>query len=345
MPKGYRREILATFIFIVMGFCLGPAIAWVLWPGSPELPTYGWEETAYSNYEPGGAGCQPSQLDRLPTNRERLRKREACEDSAEQYRIQTNDLKQQTRAADAAAASVWIAEWQSKATVFGLIVGFYTLAAAVAAAIFAKRASDETKRGADAAERAIDDSRSIGEAQARAYLTVTKAGFSIDCEPRDHPSLPAFKLKLEFRNSGQTPAVNVSYYCTAVVVPWRDRAVLPILDTIPHENYVNNITPDKPSDFEASCFGIAVYWREYVAGWRTVNHNTPFGDIPMLAIYGVVIYDDIFGKTFRSRFVFALEGHEPKEKVAFAKDDLPTLQTSMPVFEHIGSRASYIKTG
>ena len=204
MLRGNWRIFLAAIGFLVAVLGLGSAIAWVLWPGSSDLPTYGWQETAYSDYEPGGTSCQPAEINRLRPNAKRASQREACENAAEQYRIQTNDLKQQTRAADAAVASVLIAEWQSKATVFGLIVGFYTLAAASAAAIFAKQAADETRRSAEAAESAVAEARRIGEAQVRCYASVGTVVLEFERSG-------ALLLQLVVNNAGQSPAKEVRW--------------------------------------------------------------------------------------------------------------------------------------
>lgn len=150
MLRGYRRIIIATLGVVVFIIVVSTGVAYALWPPASFLPDYGWQETAHSNYQPDAGSCHPARIKILRTDAERLRKRESCEDAAEQHRLQTNDLIQQTRAANAATQSFYISEWQSRATVLGLIVGLFTLAAAAAAAVFAKRAADETKRSADA---------------------------------------------------------------------------------------------------------------------------------------------------------------------------------------------------
>ncbi len=151
-----NRGIIVAIIGLLTGVAsLGILVAWVMWPGTARLPTYEWDKTAYSEYQAGGASCKPAAIAALTTDGERSRKRETCEDAKEQHRISTNDLKQQTRAADAAAAAVTVAEWQAKATVLGLVIGLYTLLAAAAAAIFARQAAGETRRGAEAAEQSL----------------------------------------------------------------------------------------------------------------------------------------------------------------------------------------------
>lgn len=199
MPRGYRRTILTLVGFVAAGLLVGYGLAVLLWPGTPSLPDYGWQETATSGYQPGGRSCEPAQIRALRTNAERASKSEACEQAAEQHRLDTNDLIQQTRAANAATEAVWIAEWQSKATVFGLIVGFFTLAAATAAAIFAKQAADETRRSAEAAESAVAVTQRIGEAQVRCYMSMTSAVIGV-------AENGLITIQPVMKNYGQSPA-------------------------------------------------------------------------------------------------------------------------------------------
>jgi hypothetical protein len=212
MLRGHRGIVAALIGFLIGALGLGSLLAWILWPGSPDLPSYGWQDTAYSDYQAGGTSCKPEEIRALPADRERLRKREACEDAAEQHRINTNDLIQQTRAADAAAAGVWVAVWQSRATVFGLIVGFYTLAAAAFAAFYAREAAAHTassvieaKRAADAAETALRDSMVANTAQLRAYLTIKRVYIKQGARNA---------IWVDIANTGQTPAFSVKIQST-----------------------------------------------------------------------------------------------------------------------------------
>jgi hypothetical protein len=176
-------------------------MAVLLWPRTAALPNYEWDKTAYSEYSPGGASCQPAAIAALPTERERARKREACEEAAEQHRIDTNDLKQQTRSADAAAAAVVVAEWQAKATVLGLIIGFYTLVAAASAAYFAALAGS-------AAQGSLALERHAKSAQVRPYLYVDHIDL-VEREPHE------YRVTIWFKNYGSTPArhIQVRSFC------------------------------------------------------------------------------------------------------------------------------------
>jgi hypothetical protein len=109
-----------------------------------------------------------------------------------------SDLCAQWKAADAARSAA------NAAWVFGTIgtlIGALTLIAASAAAFFAKKAADHTETAANAAADAVTETRRIGEAQVRAYLTIEK----LECRrARDGVS-----FKATVRNSGNSPALAV----------------------------------------------------------------------------------------------------------------------------------------
>ncbi|AZO57450.1 MULTISPECIES: hypothetical protein [unclassified Mesorhizobium] len=101
----------------------------------------------------------------------------------------------------------------------GTVVGAFTLFAAIAAALYAREAAKHTETGsiqaersAKAAEDAIVASREIGEAQARAYISVTKAWFENNAK-----ALP--KIIIQVRNSGQSPAYDLRAVYRACTEP------------------------------------------------------------------------------------------------------------------------------
>jgi hypothetical protein len=130
-----------------------------------------------------------------------------------------SDLCAQWKAADAAKDSAYWARQSYRLIFAGTVVGAFTLFAAIAAALYAREAarhtetgSIQTERSAKAAEDAIAVSREIGEAQARAYISVTKAWFeTID------KALP--KIILQVRNSGQSPAYDLQVVYRACSEP------------------------------------------------------------------------------------------------------------------------------
>jgi hypothetical protein len=69
----------------------------------------------------------------------------------------------------------------------------------------ANRSLDESRRSADAAEKAIAQTREVGEAQVRCYLTVSAASIAFylpDTKPR---------LSITIKNVGQSPAFNIAW--------------------------------------------------------------------------------------------------------------------------------------
>jgi hypothetical protein len=104
-----------------------------------------------------------------------------------------SDLCAQWKAADAAADAADWASWQFLLGGFGIAIGFVTMIAAIKAALFAKEAAKETKRGADIAWE-------VGLAQSSPYLTVDEAqGFQSD----------GIKIIVSIANLGASPASGI----------------------------------------------------------------------------------------------------------------------------------------
>jgi hypothetical protein len=152
MSEGYRG-VLAT---IGITLLVTVALAAITWPSPPVLRTYNYEHPRAGGYAAGGHECDPFGLPFIPHDGEALRKRDDCAKEAEEQRINTNDLIQQTRAADAAVAQADLAAQAIWLTFFQTLGGFLTLVAAGVAAYFAREAAEHTKRGADEAKTAND---------------------------------------------------------------------------------------------------------------------------------------------------------------------------------------------
>lgn len=123
---------------------------------------------------------------------------EGCEKGRDD---RSSDLCAQWKAADAASASVVWSERSFYLGVVGAFFGLLTLAAAVAAAMFARKAALEAERGSDAAAASVASTRELGEAQIRAYLFLKGARY--EC------SRDSITITLEIGNSGQSPANGV----------------------------------------------------------------------------------------------------------------------------------------
>lgn len=149
MSKGNRRVLTAIGLVAFVAF----TIAWATFPDAPKLDQLDYGEPRNRNYSPGGSECQPANLASIRDGQVRLDRAEDCQKQAEEYRQSSDDLVQQTRAANAAEAQANIASQGLWTAWFQTIGGFITLAAAIAAAIFARDAAKEGKRSADEAER------------------------------------------------------------------------------------------------------------------------------------------------------------------------------------------------
>lgn len=188
--------------------------AWhLLEAGQPEFARDPQEQHIDPDYCPGGRECQPSIVNRLPWG-ERFDRTVACRESAEQHRLQANDLIQQRRAANAAATAVYFAQYQTILGIFGAGFGFLTLCAAIAAAHYAKRAADAAKDAVRAADDTVATTRGIGQAQVRAHLTVVP-GLPFDVKIDRFPS-----ARVVGENVGQSPAHQVSCRCGIVARNW-----------------------------------------------------------------------------------------------------------------------------
>lgn len=170
MPRG-NRSIL-TAIAVVAAFAVG--IAWVTFPQFPTLDELDYGEPRNRDYSPGGRECEPANLAAIRDIKVRLDRAEDCQAKTEEYRQSSDDLVQQTRAANAAEAQAKVASQGLWTAWFQTIGGFITLAAAVAAAAYARDAARQGKRAADEA----NSSRQSFIERERAHLSVTNAQVS-----------------------------------------------------------------------------------------------------------------------------------------------------------------------
>lgn len=142
-----RNWLLLAALVVLAGITV--AIGVVTWPLQSALKSYGEADPRNDRYAAGGEQCQPKVLSAIGDRIERAGRATACAKEAEEYRQKTNDLIQQTRAADAAQSQTEIASQQLWTGWLQTLGGFLTLAAAVGAAIYARAAAKETKRSND----------------------------------------------------------------------------------------------------------------------------------------------------------------------------------------------------
>lgn len=145
MFRGYRIQILAAFGLALLA--LSGFLTWGLYPEQPEISgEIGYQENREAYY-PGGRDCQPTEINRLIGGK-RTERAIACDEKAENHRLQSNDLIQQRRAAQAAEASAISAYYQARIAAWGLLLGGITMGAAIAAAFYARSAAVHTETAA-----------------------------------------------------------------------------------------------------------------------------------------------------------------------------------------------------
>jgi hypothetical protein len=106
------------------------------------------------------------------------------------------DLNAQREMADWAEGMLW-------ATLF---VGFLTISITGLGVYWVRETLVETRKAVKAADDAVSVTREIGEAQVRAYLSVTGGSFSV--------RLGSAHYHIKIKNVGQSPARNVAVRCT-----------------------------------------------------------------------------------------------------------------------------------
>ena len=279
MSTGNRNVIIALGLIALLTIL----IAFWTWPVAPKLALYGEENPRAGEYHPGGKNCEPEALASIRDGGKRASQTDACRKEAEEYRLSTNDLIQQTRAANAAQAQANIASQQLWTGWLQTLGGFLTLAAAAGAAIYARDAAKHTREANELA-------RSHHQEALRPYIFVSKGWFEIDdnFQPIAH---------LELKNFGQSPSIDTQtwYHIWIECFPLHD--TLPVA---PHDlpKSTSVIGPGGTSEISHPR-GRALnrYEREELAAGRAAMY-----------VYGETTYADIFGKWHWSQFTLFAGG-------------------------------------
>lgn len=187
------NERLTIALTAVAAITIG--LGWRIYPSSPKMVDYGEANPRNESYKPGGHDCETKALAAIPDEGKRAKKSDECAQKVEAYRQQANDLIQQTRAADAAQAQADIASQQLWAGWFQTLGGYLTLAAAVGAAYYAKKAAEETKRAAEIAKKNL----AAFQAAERGHLRVWVNGASRSSE------YEAIYFGIGINNYGKSP--------------------------------------------------------------------------------------------------------------------------------------------
>lgn len=252
MPRGYRRVIVALGLI----FTLSIGIGWFLFPSMPSLESFEYDQPRNEHYRPGGRKCDPSALGAIRNSQVRLDRAEDCQKQAEEYRQSSDDLIQQTRAANAAAAQTDIAGqvlWMGWIQTIG---GLLTLAAAVAAAIFARDAAIESRRSANIAD---SSHKALVHAE-RAILRVTKV--------RLRRTLISTEIVIHIINLGRSAAIvrRTTFSCN------QDRQIAGIIHLANEAEHNTIIPPDGEADLEIAGMVLSEDRIWFIAG--TVEYAT-----------------------------------------------------------------------
>lgn len=171
------------------------------------------QERAADQAKPGNTAA--AQLDRIANAVENLPKATPPDGGCESgHEDRQSELCAQWKAADAAIEAAQAAWYQFYLGVGGLLVGLATFIAAVAAAIFARKAAIETEKGAQAAIDAVGETKKANQIardsmknQLRPYLDIESVKPAKLTESDE-------TVLVTLKNFGQTPAMKVQVAST-----------------------------------------------------------------------------------------------------------------------------------
>jgi hypothetical protein len=169
-------------------------------------------------------------------------------------------------------------------TVFAFMAVAFTAvaaAAAIAAAFYAKKAADETEKGANAAEGALRATRQGERRQLRAYVHISKATYKDDHDGQ--------RVELLIRNFGQTPAHDV----------WVERAGS-VRDFPLTQPLAPLVRDDSLFDIAPHGEGATILFP--FAEWDDPSPSRFGGGGTALYIHGVIHYRDAFKKDRETHF-------------------------------------------
>lgn len=240
MSRSCRLLIAALLLVAAITVFMG----WWTLPVSPTTQQFRYGSPHNENYHPGGSECQPAALAKVGDAMVRLREAEDCQKEAEEYRQSSDDLIQQTRAANAAQAQADIASQQLWTGWLQTLGGFLTLAAAVGAAIYAREAAKHTREGNE-----------IVKSAQRAWVTA-----DISCgDIKIANERIYFSYVITCRNIGQTVAenfINVVNFKSCAAIPygeikadhenWKKYKIIDRISLMPDEKYISEGDIDYP---------------------------------------------------------------------------------------------------
>ncbi|WP_156347593.1 MULTISPECIES: hypothetical protein [unclassified Sphingomonas] len=190
--KTLKSEYASLGLFTVAGMI---GILWLA-PTTPILENRRFEDARTASELKQDISCQAKIIQKMPTEAAR-RKAVECSKEKEEQRLSTNDLIQQTRAADAAVAQTSLAAQGLWLSFVQALAAFITLVAAVAAALYARRASTSASDALD-----FEKARSSHVDRPWLSLAVSIVG-NLSKNDKDET---CFKIDVHIENIGSMPA-------------------------------------------------------------------------------------------------------------------------------------------
>lgn len=167
-----------------------------------------------------------------------------------------------------------------------------------------EKAVGEAAKGTTAAQKAVTETSRVGEAQVRAYLSVIGLNYTATPEKAQMLATPGIEIVLN--NSGATPAINVAHYCGCGVATQFAARTFECPEIIPFTTRLPTMPANATERREAWCHGIINRVSEYKTADLMVSQDTKFGNMPILLMWGSVLYDDVFGASHRSDYAFVV---------------------------------------
>lgn len=222
MPKMYQ------YIFIaISALALLVGLTLAVYPDPPILSNDGRQREGVSNFIAGGRRCEASVISLLSSRERTLQRKATCREAQQNYILQVDGINQARRAADAADATAVLAFSQTKIAAWGLLLGGITMAAAIAAAWFAKGASE-------AARNTLQHDRWASSQQIRPWLMYKD--FKTEINRGKNDEFIGLRFNITVVNAGSMPAQFISMQKTAWI---SDDINAPDIDFTPYLNVID----------------------------------------------------------------------------------------------------------
>jgi hypothetical protein len=204
--------------------------------------------------------------------------------SSEEKRDAGQNLRDQNRMAFWAGAMFWVGFAEMLITSLGVILVWRTLRATWAA-------KNEAKRAADAAHATVASMEDTAKRQLRAYIGTSNGRSAAETVGEGH----VFEFEVLFKNTGATPAQNVSHVMriNKVVPPLPPDCDYSI--SVPGNHSVTTVIPQQEIGLSNTIIVTNVENAEILLGALQLH------------VFGQASYDDIFGEPHTANFSFLIK--------------------------------------